>query len=109
MCAVFFFLFLFPITFTMVALHLLVLIHGMWGSPVHLSELNRIVQETHSDPSAEGVGLRVLVAETNREESTYDGIDWGGERVAKEVLKFAMRSRRLISCLEHRWPIRSRN
>lgn len=72
----------------MVALHLLVLIHGMWGNPGHLSELNRIVLETHSDSSAAGVELRVLVAEANREESTYDGIDWGGERVAKEVIAF---------------------
>jgi dienelactone hydrolase len=29
--------------------------------------------------------LEVLVAETNRDESTYDGFDWGGERVAEEV------------------------
>ena len=34
----------------------------------------------------EGVELDVLVAEANRDQSTYDGIDWGGERVADEVL-----------------------
>jgi hypothetical protein len=33
----------------------------------------------------DGIELRVLVAETNAEEFTYDGIDNGGERVAKEV------------------------
>ena len=65
--------------------HLLVLIHGMWGNPNHCAELNRIVRETHSTPSQEGAELKVLVAETNRAESTHDGIDWGGERVAKEV------------------------
>jgi hypothetical protein len=64
--------------------HLLVLIHGMWGNPDHLSELARIIREekgaTHAD-----LELRVLVAQTNSGESTYDGIDWGGERVAEEV------------------------
>jgi Putative serine esterase (DUF676) len=70
---------------TSTAVHLLVLIHGMWGNPNHCAELNRIARETHSTPSPEGVELEVLVAETNRAESTHDGIDWGGERVAKEV------------------------
>ena len=66
--------------------HLLVLVHGMWGNPSHLAEMNRIIQETKgSGPSDEGVELDVLVAEANRDQSTYDGIDWGGERVADEV------------------------
>ncbi|KAL0577306.1 hypothetical protein V5O48_004699 [Marasmius crinis-equi] len=30
--------------------------------------------------------LHVVVAQTNSEESTYDGIDWGGERVAQEIM-----------------------
>ncbi|KAJ7155405.1 DUF676-domain-containing protein [Mycena crocata] len=58
--------------------HLLVLVHGMWGNPGHLAELNRIVNETHPD-------VHVLRAETNQEDGTYDGIDWGGERVAEEI------------------------
>ncbi|KAJ6518780.1 DUF676-domain-containing protein [Mycena sanguinolenta] len=61
--------------------HLLVLVHGMWGNPGHLAELNRIIKETIRDPS-----FHVLVAETNKEDSTYDGIDWGGERVAEEIV-----------------------
>ena len=116
--------------------HLLVLIHGMWGAPVHLAEARRIMAETRgprASPSESegasisskqptsgagtdlesgiseravgvaGVGaetgpddderrrgpagerLHILVAETNREDGTYDGIDWGGERVAEEV------------------------
>ncbi|TFK51791.1 DUF676-domain-containing protein [Heliocybe sulcata] len=68
--------------------HLLVLVHGMWGNPGHLSELNRIMCETHKrkeDEESNGTELEVLLAETNRDESTYDGIDWGGERVAEEV------------------------
>jgi len=67
--------------------HLLVLIHGMWGNPEHLSEVARIARETHSGPSSDDTVLHVLVAESIREDSTYDGIDWGGERVAKEVLE----------------------
>ncbi|KAF9563081.1 DUF676-domain-containing protein [Agrocybe pediades] len=58
----------------------------MWGNPDHLAELARIARETHADPSSDGTKLHVLVAESIREDSTYDGIDWGGERVAKEVL-----------------------
>ncbi|KAJ7668317.1 putative serine esterase-domain-containing protein [Mycena rosella] len=60
--------------------HLLVLVHGMWGNPDHLAELNRIVKETIPDPT-----FHVLRAETNKEDGTYDGIDWGGERVAEEI------------------------
>ncbi|KAF9006091.1 putative serine esterase-domain-containing protein [Cyathus striatus] len=69
----------------MSSVHLLVLIHGMWGHPVHLAELHRIARETYENPSADGIQLEILLAETNSEESTYDGIDWGGERVAQEV------------------------
>lgn len=65
--------------------HLLVLVHGMWGNPSHLSEMHRIITETHAT-AKDDFELQVLLAETNRNESTYDGIDWGGERVAKEVL-----------------------
>ena len=64
--------------------HLLVLIHGMWGHPGHLAELKRIIRETY--PVTDNtLSLEILLAETNREDSTYDGIDWGGERVAQEV------------------------
>ncbi|KAI5118402.1 hypothetical protein M0805_007536 [Coniferiporia weirii] len=70
--------------------HLLVLIHGMWGNPTHLAEMNRIIKEVKGPSSAAGsddagVELEVLLAQTNRDESTYDGIDWGGERVADEI------------------------
>ncbi|KAJ6462634.1 DUF676-domain-containing protein [Mycena vitilis] len=55
--------------------------HGMWGNPGHLAELNHIVKDTIPDPD-----FHVLLAETNKEDSTYDGIDWGGERVAEEII-----------------------
>ncbi|TFK21122.1 DUF676-domain-containing protein [Coprinopsis marcescibilis] len=66
--------------------HLLVLVHGMWGHPGNLSELKRIAGETYSAALKDGSRLEILVPETNRDASTYDGIDWGGERVAKEIL-----------------------
>jgi hypothetical protein len=69
----------------MTSVHLLLLIHGLWGNPTHLGELARIAKETHSEATADGTRLRILVAESNSSSATYDGIDWGGERVAQEV------------------------
>jgi len=66
--------------------HLLVLIHGMWGNPSHLAHVNKIIHEVKGGVEDSGVELEVLLAETNKDESTYDGIDWGGERVAEEVI-----------------------
>ena len=66
--------------------HLVVMVHGMWGNPGHLSEMERIVRERRaSEPGPDGEELQILLAKSNSESSTYDGIDWGGERVAEEV------------------------
>jgi HD-like signal output (HDOD) protein len=67
--------------------HLLVACHGMWGNPIHLAELARHAREkfAQEDTSEGGAELVVLVAQTNRDFSTYDGIDWGGERIADEA------------------------
>ncbi|KAI9453395.1 DUF676-domain-containing protein [Lactarius psammicola] len=70
--------------------HLLVLIHGMWGNPSHLASMHRIIEQTRVHQSSEnpdGTELHVMLAETNQAESTYDGIDWGGERVASEIFQ----------------------
>lgn len=69
--------------------HLLVCVHGMWGEPGHVSRLAEVVKETHPDPE-DGVELDVLVAETNRDENTYDGVDWGAERVIEEVRRYGI-------------------
>jgi hypothetical protein len=74
----------------MANIHLLVLIHGMWGNPSHLAHMDRIIREVKGNTEnavADEPELAVLVAQTNRDESTYDGIDWGGERVAQEILE----------------------
>ena len=68
--------------------HLLVLIHGMWGNTSNLASMHRIMKETRLDDSLidlDGTALHVMLPETNQAESTYDGIDWCGERVATEV------------------------
>ena len=52
----------------------------MWGNPTHLAELERTVKQREESDTA----LHVMVARTNAEDSTYDGIDWGGERVRGE-------------------------
>ncbi|KAG2157765.1 putative serine esterase-domain-containing protein [Suillus bovinus] len=69
----------------MTDVHLLVLIHGMWGNPSHLAHMNKIIREVKGEVEDGDIELEVLVAETNKDESTYDGIDWGGERVAEEI------------------------
>jgi hypothetical protein len=76
----------------MTSIHLLVLIHGLWGIPDHVAELAQIIRETYTTKNPEGVKLQVLVTEQNRRESTIDGVDWGGERVAQEVCKLHLNS-----------------
>ncbi|KAH8104001.1 DUF676-domain-containing protein [Cristinia sonorae] len=78
--------------------HLLVLIHGMWGNPKHLDEMKRIYYETRGHDMSDvhgpdGEELRLLVPETNKDSATYDGIDWGGERVAEEIVEEVERLR----------------
>ena len=59
----------------MCPVHLLVLIHDMWGHPGHLAELNRVIRETYTETD-DALSLEILLAKTNREKSIYDGIDW---------------------------------
>ncbi|KAF5362471.1 hypothetical protein D9756_002304 [Leucocoprinus leucothites] len=66
-------------------IHLLVLIHGMWGNPGHLAALERTIKEKYAEPNKDGEELEVLLPKSNENVATYDGIDWGGERVADEV------------------------
>lgn len=52
--------------------------------------MQRIFHERRIDSSSVAIGpdgeqFEVLIPETNQDDSTYDGIDWGGERVAEEV------------------------
>jgi triacylglycerol esterase/lipase EstA (alpha/beta hydrolase family) len=79
--------------------HLVVLVHGMWGNPGHLAEMDRIIRETRGpEPGPTGEQLRTLVAKSNSESGTYDGIDWGAERVAQEVSTFVVQATILPVC-----------
>ncbi|KAF8555980.1 DUF676-domain-containing protein [Imleria badia] len=74
----------------MTDIHLLVLIHGMWGNPTHLAYMDKIIREVKGSTEnaiSDAPELAVLLAKANSDESTYDGIDWGGERVAQEILE----------------------
>jgi len=71
-----------------IPVHLLCLMHGMWGNPAHLDEAARIIREkAASRQNSEHLEFEVLVAQANQEGSTYDGIDWGGERIADEIIE----------------------
>jgi hypothetical protein len=65
--------------------HLLTVVHGMWGHPDHVSQMGKVMEETYPAESKSDVELNVLIAETNKESHTYDGVDWGAERVVQEV------------------------
>ena len=58
----------------------------MWGNPEHLTEMARKIRGKWSDAKDSLPGeFHVLVATTNMDDYTYDGVDHGGERVAEEV------------------------
>ena len=60
------------------------LVHGMWGSPEHLSTVEDTIVKKFAD--AEGdTELVTLRIRTNSDSHTYDGLDWGAERTVKEV------------------------
>jgi hypothetical protein len=52
----------------------------LWGQPSHLGRLAGALRDAFPDEMIE-----ILVAEKNIGNSTYDGIELGGERVTKEI------------------------
>jgi hypothetical protein len=62
--------------------HLAVLVHGLWGNPLHLEVAARSLREKHPEEA-----LHILVAKRNSGSFTYDGIELGGERVCQEILE----------------------
>lgn len=60
--------------------HLCVLVHGLWGNPTHLNYLRDTLQEHHPADR-----LHILVAKSNADSFTYDGIEVGGERITNEI------------------------
>lgn len=60
--------------------HLCVLIHGLWGNPHHLEYVRKSLEEKYNSDE-----LVVYSAKRNIGSLTYDGIEIGAERVAKEI------------------------
>jgi hypothetical protein len=60
--------------------HLCVLVHGLWGNPNHLNYLRETLQSQHPEDR-----LHILVAKSNADSFTYDGIEVGGERITNEI------------------------
>jgi len=60
--------------------HLVVLMHGLWGNPVHLQHLRDTLHERRGDE-----GLYILVPKSNKDNFTYDGIEVGAERITYEI------------------------
>lgn len=57
----------------------------MWGNTGHLAALEHAIKDKYSEPNEDGEELETMLPTTNENVATYDGIDWGGERVAHEV------------------------
>lgn len=63
--------------------HLHVVIHGMSGTPQHMSELVRHFVQHEDTPTPDM--LEILIIESNAGDCAYDGIDWCAERALLEV------------------------
>ncbi|GAA6018232.1 hypothetical protein JCM11491_005642 [Sporobolomyces phaffii] len=68
--------------------HLLVVLHGLWGSPSHVRYIGESALKHHGPSSSDdskAVRLVVLNAKLNEFTATYDGIDLCAERVLHEL------------------------
>jgi predicted alpha/beta-fold hydrolase len=70
------------------AQHLVVFVHGLWGNPSHLNYLVKALQDQYTEDR-----LVVLAAKRNLGSLTYDGVEVGGERVAREIEEFVQELR----------------
>lgn len=56
------------------------LLHSLWGHPGHLDYLSSALREKYNEET-----LHILAVKSNAHNHTYDGIEVGGERVAREI------------------------
>ncbi|KAL5488431.1 hypothetical protein ACEPAI_6549 [Sanghuangporus weigelae] len=64
---------------------LAVLVHGLWGNPAHLMQLNRhTLQRWQTDSNVE-----LLLVSSISDDLTHDGIDWGSWGSERAVTKFS--------------------
>ncbi|PWN48741.1 DUF676-domain-containing protein [Violaceomyces palustris] len=111
--------------------HLVVICHGLWGAPEHTSYLATTLAKqhkgsvspssvlappespatvnVHSDPGLSEHDtiprLVVLNSNANRDDHTYDGIDWCGERIVKEIYQEVARIEKEEGSLVSRFSI----
>ena len=52
----------------------------LWGNPADLDAMARALRQKHPEET-----FHLLVAKSNSENFTYDGVDLGGERVCREI------------------------
>ncbi|KAI1133486.1 putative serine esterase-domain-containing protein [Nemania abortiva] len=65
---------------SLVANHLCVLVHGLWGNPNHMKQVATAIRAAYPEDE-----LHLLLAKRNSGNFTYDGIELGGERVCLEI------------------------
>ncbi|KUI62666.1 hypothetical protein VP1G_09794 [Cytospora mali] len=65
---------------TIEADHLCLLVHGLWGNPIHMASVAKALRAKHPADK-----LYILCAKRNSGSFTYDGIELGGERVCLEI------------------------
>ena len=70
-------------------MHVHVLIHGMSGTPADLLQAESVFKNSLSSSRLNDARLSsdilTIIAQTNPNDLTYDGVDWGAERVLREV------------------------
>jgi hypothetical protein len=71
--------------------HIIVLVHGLWGDVTHLKVMEDTLLEAFSHPASSssppttGVDVRILRVKGNQNDKTYDGIDINASRVVEEL------------------------
>ena len=77
--------------------HLVVMVHGLFGSDKHLTNVVRVMEENFVESS-----VKIFVSSCNKRTKTLDGIQKCGERcvlfLAKQVLNPLLRSRGGNAC-----------
>lgn len=69
------------------AVHLCVILHGLWGSPAHVAYLKDSLLRQADSTQSDGTKLVVFVSAANSTSSghLYDGFDVCAERVVEEI------------------------
>lgn len=66
-------------------IHLVILVHGLWGNVSHMEYLCKKLSNLNNSSSFSNEQLHVHISNSNEHYKTYDGIDVCGTRLAKEV------------------------